>query len=85
MKYGWRIKYDVTGMVERVKEKKGREREEKKSGKNKKKMLMFTRQFRDEITFTWFEVFPWRRINMFAGTKPVVLRSQNKVSLAVNF
>lgn len=29
--------------------------------------------------------FPWRRINMFAGAKPVVLRSQNKVSLAVNF
>lgn len=26
MKYGWRIKYDVTGMVERVEEKKERER-----------------------------------------------------------
>lgn len=84
MKYGWRIKYDVTGMVERVEEKKERERK-KNLEKIKKKMLMFTRQFRDEITFTWFEVFPWRRINMFAGTKPVVLRSQNKVSLAVNF
>lgn len=84
MKYGWRIKYDVTGMVERVEEKKERERK-KNLEKIKKKMLMFRRQFRDEITFTWFEVFPWRRINMFAGTKPVVLRSQNKVSLAVNF
>lgn len=84
MKYGWRIKYDVTGMVERVEEKKERERK-KNLEKIKKKMLMFTRQFRDEITFTWFEVFPWRRINMFAGAKPVVLRSQNKVSLAVNF
>lgn len=67
-----------------MEEKKERERK-KNLEKIKKKMLMFTRQFRDEITFTWFEVFPWRRINMFAGTKPVVLRSQNKVSLAVNF
>lgn len=31
MKYGWRIKYDVTGMVERVEEKKEREREKKKN------------------------------------------------------
>ena len=52
------VKHNITGGWDREWREKKRERGKKSLEKIRKKMLMFTRQFRDEITFTWFEVFP---------------------------